>query len=295
VRQDKESTGMEELERYLGSRSRRRKFAVTIRDAADRARWARLQFKIEFPIHAVVVVESRTYESGLTQRWEPHLGLEVHGSLAARASDEAEFIRLDDLVARGQADFAARMAGAGWTDPRGHADRGYEVYWFRRPRPPEDTPAELAAIARRAAAALLGTDEYVLTIEPYQGDLNSIGEYAGYRSLTTMGGFVVSAPIVAMFVALMTQNPLETALVVAILVMIAVLYAVLQPGRDPGRSRPSLEIDLALLKLEMAVHESAVIDIPVIGRPIELLVSLAMLLIGVWVPILVAIVTTSVM
>jgi len=284
---------MDGLERYLGSRSRRRKYALTIRDLADPARWARLQFNVEFPIHAVVVVEGRTYESGLTQRWEPYLGLVVHGSLASRPPDEAEFTRLDDLVARGQADFAARMADVGWTDPSGHTDRGNEVYWFRRRRPPEDTPAELAAIARRAAAALLGTDEYVLTIEPYQGDLNLIGEYAGYRSLTTMGGFIVSAPIVAMFVALVTRNPLETGLVVATLVMIAALYAFLQPGRDPVRSRPSLEIDLALLKLEMAVHESVVIDLPIVGHPIELLVSFAMVLVGVWVPILVAIVITS--
>jgi hypothetical protein len=284
---------MDELERYLGSRSRRRKFAVTIRDVGDPASWARLQFEIQFPIHAVVVVEGRTYESGLTQRFEPYLKLVVHGSLARRLPDEDQFIRLDDLVTRGQADFAARMAAAGWTDPSGYADRGSEVYWFRRPRPPEGTPAEVAAIARRAAAALLGTDEYLLTIEPYQGELNMIGEYAGYRSLTTMGGFVVSAPIVAILVALVTGDPLKTALVAAILVLVGALYTALQPGRDPVRSRPSLEIDLALLKLEMAVHESAVIDLPIVGHPIELLASLAMVLVGVWVPILVAIVITS--
>jgi hypothetical protein len=43
----------------------------------------------------------------------------------------------------------------------------------------------------------------------------------------------------------------------------------------------------------MAVHESAVIDLPIVGHPIELLASLAMVLVGVWVPILVAIVITS--
>ena len=100
-------------------------------------------------------------------------------------------------MASGLADFADRMAAAGWTEPHGYSYRGSQVFWFQRPRPPDDTPATLAAIAREAAAALLGTGDYDLTIEPYQGvSPNVIGEAAGYRFLSTVAGFVVTAPIV---------------------------------------------------------------------------------------------------
>jgi hypothetical protein len=285
---------MDELQRYLARRRRRLMFAITIRDPGEPARWARLQFKVEFPLHAVVVVNGRTYESGLSDLWDPYLGLEVDGSLDARLARQVDFTSLADLVASGLADFVDRMTVAGWTEPRGHVDRGNQVYWFRRERPPDDTPATLAAIARDAAAALLGTDQYLLTIEPFQGvSRNVIGESAGYRSLTTMGGFVLSAPIVAVLVPLLTHNPLDVALVVGALVAVAALYLLLQPGRDPARSRPTLELDLVLLKLEMAMHESAIVDLPIVGPLVELVLSLAVVLVGVWIPIVVAIVITS--
>src|SRR5215212_3744705 len=175
---------MDELERYLARRRRRQKFAITIRDLAQPARWARLKFE-DSPLAYVIAnggirLESRPDDPDPALR--PHLSLEVHGSFDARLAGPVGFTRLPDLVAAGLADFVGRMADAGWTDARGFSDRGNQVYWFRRHRPREDTPATLAAIARDAAAALLGTDEYLLTIEPYQGDFGLIGEYAGLRS-----------------------------------------------------------------------------------------------------------------
>ena len=284
---------MDELQRYLARRRRRLRFAITIRDPAEPAMWARLQFKVEFPLHAVVVVEGRTYESGLSDLWEPYLGLAVHGSLDARLARQVDFTSLADLVASGLADFVDRMTVAGWTAPRGNVDRGNQVYWFRRERPPDDTPATLAAIARGAATALLGTDKYDLTIEPYQGDSALIGEYAGYRSLTTMGGFVVSAPIVAILAPLLTRNPLDVALVAGALMAIAVLYRLVQLSRGAAWWRPSLDPDLAVMRLELAMHEAAVVELPIVGPLVELVLSLAVVLVGVWIPILVAIVITS--
>jgi len=49
----------------------------------------------------------------------------------------------------------------------------------------------------------------------------------------------------------------------------------------------------ALTKLEMALHDSAIVELPIIGPPIELVLSLAVVLVGVWVPIEVAFVITS--
>jgi hypothetical protein len=284
---------VDELQRYLARRRRRLKFAVSIRDPAGPARWARLEFKVAFPLKAVVVVDGRTYQSGLSDLWGPRLGLVVLGNLDDRPAREVDYIQLADLVARGLADFVDRMTAAGWTEPGGYSDRGSEYYRFRRELPPDDTPATLAAIVRRAAAALLGTDRYVLTIEPYQGDSGLIGEYAGYRSLLTMGGFLISAPIVAVLVPMVTRNPLDVALVVGALVATAALYYGLQPGRDPGRSGTWLEPDVALVKLEMHVAESAVVELPIVGPLIERVLSLALALVGVWVPIAVAIVITS--
>ena len=257
---------MDELERYLARRIRRQKFAITIRDPAEPARWARLQFSVSSP--SVFKVHSLR-GSGLVDfdpGYRPHLWLNLSGS--------------------GLVDFEDRMAAAGWTDQRGGSDRGNQIYGFRRQRPPDDRPATLAAIARDAAAALLGTDQYLLTIEPFQGEEGSIGENAGVGSLLTMGGFVVTAPIVAILVALVTRSPLEVALVAGALVAIAALY--LQPPF-------SLDLDAALVRLEMAIAESAVAELPIVGPLIALVLSLVVLLVGVWVPIVVAIVITSVL
>jgi len=264
---------MDELERYLARRRRRQKFVITIRDPAEPARWARLRFEDSLFFRP----------DDPDPRLRPHLALEVSGNLDGRIARQVGFTRLADLVAGGLADFVDRMAGAGWTDPHGHSDRGNQVYWFQRHLPPDDTPATLAAIARGAAAALLGTDTYLLTIEPFQGDSRLIGEYAGYGSLTTMGGFVVTAPIVAILVALVARNPLDVALVAGALVAIAALYRLVQPGR----------LDVALVRLEMAISESAVVELPLVGPLLENVLLLAVALVGVWVPIMVAMVITS--
>jgi hypothetical protein len=262
---------MDELQRYLVRHRRRLKFALAVRDPSEPARWARLTFEVVLPIHAVVAVDGRTYESGLTDLWETHFGLAVDG--------------------RGLVDVEDRMAAAGWTNPRGHSDESDQHYLFDRPRPP-DTAATLAAIARETAEAVLGTDRYRLTIEPYQGDANYIGEYAGYRSLMTVAGFVVTAPIVATLAALATGSPSRAALIWGALLAIAALY-LLQPRREPARLRPTLDLQVALMKLEMALHESAIVEPPVVGPPVELVLSLAVILVGAWVPIVVAIVITS--
>jgi hypothetical protein len=282
------------LERYLGRRRRRQKFAITIRDPAQPNLWARLKFE-DSPLTYVIKNGAIRLESRLDDpdpALRPQLGLEVHGSLDERLAGQDGYTSLTDLVASGLAEFVGRMADHGWTDPRGFSDRGYQVYWFRRQRPP-DGPATLAAIARDAAAALLGTDRYILATEPYRGDSGLIGEYAGYRSLSTMGGFVVTAPVVVILVALLTQNPSEVALVAGALVAIAVLYGLLGRGRNVARSRPTLDVDLALVRLEMAVGESAVAELPIVGPPVELVLSLAVALVGVWLPIVVAVVITS--
>lgn len=273
---------MDELERYLARRRHRQKFVVTIRDPAEPARWATLKFE-DSPF-------TRSDDLNLAS---PYLDLVVHGSLDGRIERQVGFTRLADLAASGLADFVDRMAGAGWVDPRGFADRGNQVYYFRRQRPPDDTPATFATFARGAAAALLGTDQYLLTIEPFQGDSDLIGEYAGYGSLRTMGGFVVTAPVAAILVALVTRNPLEVALVAGALVAIAALYLLVKPGRDAARLRPSLDLDAVIVRLEMAIHESAVVELPMVGPLVELALSLAVTLVGVWVPIMVAMVITS--
>jgi hypothetical protein len=43
----------------------------------------------------------------------------------------------------------------------------------------------------------------------------------------------------------------------------------------------------------MAVGESAVAELPIVGPPVELVLSLAVALVGVWLPIVVAVVITS--
>src|SRR5690349_12194365 len=124
---------MDELQRYLARRRRRLKFAVTVRDAAEPARLARLDFKVWFPIHAVLVVDGGTYEAGLNDLWETHFALTVDG---------LGLINVED-----------RITGAGWTNPRGYSDESHQHHAFERPRPP-DTAATLAAIARETAAAV---------------------------------------------------------------------------------------------------------------------------------------------
>lgn len=287
---------MDELERYLARSTRRRLFAITIRDAAEPGLWARLEFE-DKPLAYVFVnggIGMASLPDDPNPRMRPHLGLEVHGNLDARLAGPVAYARLEDLVASGLADFADRMDAAGWTEARGYSDRGIQNYGFQRPRPPDDTPATLAAIAREAAAALLGTDDYVLTIEPYQGvSPNRLGEAAGYRFLSTIAGFVVTAPIVAILVALLSRSPLVAALVAGTLVAIAALYLLLQPREHAAWWRPSFELDLVLLRLQIAVGESAVVELPVVGPLVERVVGLAVMLVGVWIPIVVAIVIAS--
>ncbi len=273
---------MDELERYLARRRRRQKFVIKIRDPAEPAKWARLQFEDSPP--NLVFEPDRLASRALRPddpdpRLRPHLRLRVDGGLDDRIAD---FTRLEDLVAGGRVDFVDRMAGAGWTEPSGYSDRGSQSYSFRRQRPSDDRPATLAAIARGAAAALLGTDQYLLTIEPFQGDEGSIGESAGYGGLITMGSFVVTAPIVVILVALLTRNLLEIALVAGALVAIAALYVA-----------RLYALDEALLRLQMAFAESAVVELPLVGPLLELVLGLTLSFVGVWVPIAVAIVITS--
>ena len=83
------------------------------------------------------------------------------------------------------------------------------------------------------------------------------------------------------------------ALVAGALVAIAALYVVLLPREDAARWRPSFQLDLVLLRLQIAVGESAVVELPIIGPLVERVVGLAVTLVGVWVPIVVAIVITS--
>jgi hypothetical protein len=86
---------------------------------------------------------------------------------------------------------------------------------------------------------------------------------------------------------------LRAALIWGALLAIAALYLLLQPRREPARLRPTLDLQVALMKLEMALHESAIVEPPVVGPPVELVLSLAVILVGAWVPIVVAIVITS--
>ena len=280
---------MDELERYLARRRRRQQFVITIRDPVEPARWARLKFEDSPP--NLVFEPGRLASRALLPddpdpRLRPHLRLDVHGRLYDRSAGWVESTSLADLIARGLVDFGDRMAGAGWTDLGGYSwgPRGDESYRFRRQRPPDDTPATLAAIARGAAAALLGTDQYLLTIEPFHGQEGSIGEEAGYRGLYTMGGFVITASIVVMVVALLTRNPLEIVLVAGALVAIAALYVA-----------RLYALDEALLRFQMTFAESAVVELPIVGTLLENVLGLALAFVGVWVPIVVAIVITSAM
>ena len=118
-----------------------------------------------------------------------------------------------------------------------------------------------------------------------------MGEAAGYRFLSTTAGFVVTAPIVV--VALLTRSPVVAALVAGALVAIAALYLLLLPREDAARWRPSFELDLILLKLQIAVGESAFVEVPVVGPLVERVVALTVTLVGVSVSIVVAIVITS--
>ena len=118
------------------------------------------------------------------------------------------------------------MAGAGWTKPvTGYTDPRMADSPTHSDGPcrPTDTPATYSAIARGAAAALLGTDQYLLTIEPYQGRADGSVRPQRYASLRTMTGYIIRAPI-AILIALATGNPLEVALVAGALVAIAAVY-----------------------------------------------------------------------
>jgi len=250
---------MDGLEHYLARRQRRRRFALTIRDVAEPDMWARLDFNSQV---SIATVNGRVIEE-LSPR---DLRLSVKGS--------------------GLADVEDSMAGAGWTKPvPGYSDpgSGRQSYSFRRAVPPDDTPATYTAIARGAAAALLGTDRYLLTIEPYQGESElSIGEAAMYAGLRTMAGFVVGAPV-AILLVLVTGTPLEVALVAGVLVTIAALY--LARGHA---------LDVALIRFLLALSESAIVERPVVGPLIGDALGLAVFLIGVWLPIAVAIVIIAV-
>jgi len=111
-----------------------------------------------------------------------------------------------------------------------------------------------------------------------------------------MAGFVVSAPVVATVAALATRSPSEAARVWGALLTIAALYVLRHPGREPPWSRATLggHLQEALMRLEVAVYQSAIVELPIIGPPLELVLSLAVVLVGVWLPIVVAIVITSV-
>ena len=123
---------MYELEHYLARRRRRRRFALTIHDPARLDRGARLDFDGEA---SIARINGRVIEE-----------------LSLRD------MRLS-LTGSGLVDFEDRMAGAGWTKPvPGYTDpsSGRQSYSFRRPVPPDDSPATYSAIARGAAAARRG-------------------------------------------------------------------------------------------------------------------------------------------
>ena len=249
---------MDELERYLARRRRRQLFVVTIRDPDDeQARQARLKFQVSGEL---VFSPGHLSASGPLRLW-----LSVDGS--------------------GPVDFEDRMVRDGWTKTTpGYSDpRGPQYYSYRRDPPPDDRPATLAAIARGAAAALMGTDRYLLAIEPFQGQGSMISEAAGYRSLSTMGGFLVGAPV-AIVIALLMRNPLDLAMVGGALVAMAALY-LRTLSSDP-------ELEEVLLRFEATLGESAVVEVPIVGPLIELILSLAVVSKGVWVPIAIALAIT---
>ncbi len=97
-----------------------------------------------------------------------------------------------------------------------------------------------------------------------------------------MGGFVVTAPIVTILIALVTRNPLEVALVAGTLVAIAAL----------DRAVP-YSLDKAIVRFGLAWGESSVVELPIVGPLLENVLLLAVALVGVWVPIMVAVVITS--
>lgn len=107
-----------------------------------------------------------------------------------------------------------------------------------------------------------------------------ISEAVGYRSFYTTGGFLVGAPI-AILVALATGSPSEVMLVAGALVAIAALYW-----------KTLYALDEPLTRFEAALHESTVVDLPIVGPLIERILSLAVVSKGVWVPIAIAVAST---
>src|SRR6187402_788573 len=102
---------MDELERYLARRTRRRLFAITIRNRAEPNLWARLQFE-DKPLAYVFVnggIGLASLPDDSNPRMRPHMGLEVHGNLDARLAGPVGYAQLADLVASGLADFVGRM------------------------------------------------------------------------------------------------------------------------------------------------------------------------------------------
>jgi len=252
---------MDELERYLARRAERRLFVLTIRERAQRDRSARLEFE------SGQIVARMTDEliEELSER-----GLRLH-------------VECDGLV-----DVEDRMIALGWRLPerRGHSNQSF---YFHQPLPLDDRPATFAAIARGAAAAILGTDEYLLTIEP-QGRADVIGESAIYEgaahlSLFIVGGFVVGAPI-AILGSLAFGNALEAALVACVLVAIAAVY---------HARLPRLSVESAILRFLEALGESPVVEWPIIGSRIYDVVGFYATFVGVWLPIALAILITSAM
>ena len=82
-------------------------------------------------------------------------------------------------------------------------------------------------------------------------------------------------------------------MVAGALVAIAAIYFLILPREHAARWRPSFELDLVLLRLQIAVGESAVVEVPVVGPLVERVVTLAVTFVGVWVPIVIALVITS--
>jgi len=244
---------MDELERYLARRVRRRQFALTIRHPTRIDTWARLAFDSQ---QYVARINGRVIEELSSH----NLSVSVTGSGLAGVED--------------------RMTSAGWTTPP-HSGYSDQRFYFHGTVPREDDRSTYAALARAAAAAVLGTERYLLTIEPYGGQAEYVGESAGYSSMTTMAGFVLGAPI-ALFVALASRDALDVALVASVLVAMAALY-----GRRLYR------LNEALVRLQATLSESAIVEVPIAGPLIELAVWLAATSIGVWVPISVALVITA--
>ena len=234
---------MDDLERCFARRARRQKFVATIRDAAEPDRSATLRLE-------------RSRGTGLGLDIPPHLFLSVVGS--------------------GLVDFGDSMGRLGWTKSTpGHSGERGQWYSYRRELPPDERPSTLAAIVRAAAAALLGTPHYLLTIEPFGGISRSeISEAGGYRYLLWIGCFVVAAPILLVATLVTRSSSAELILVLVALGAMAALY--------PRGIGPIAD---ATVGFELGLAESAVAELPIIGPFIQRAVSLAAALAGLWLPI----------